>query len=220
MVSSYDNGSKVSWLFSIFLPYAPRYARKSWMRINAFILAWTILSFIEILRTLEPEFRLYGTRSYIIYNTTVCFIWTIECLLHLLEYHHRQYYTHVPAVEATKGKQDNSQSAEKDDATTTSNAEEDRYEIYLVIIELMLAVYYSYDAVRTFAALWQKPNFNIESEVFEVLLDMVAYTYLTVRLRVYVNDKNEDSSTASPKSAPDEATAYVGMKDKEDETEV
>lgn len=211
----------MSWLLKAFVPYAPRHAQKSWMRINAFILAWTILSFIEILRTLEPESRLSGTRSYLIYNTTVCCIWTVECLLHLLEYHHKNYYQHVPIV----GTND---SFEKQEGTKIF-AEDDKYEIYLVMVELMLAVYYSYDAVRTFAVLWQVPNFNIGSELFDVLLDMVAYTYLTVRLRVYTHAHmranniasiSQDSSSSPNSASGVEGTDYVDLKDEGGETEV
>ncbi|CAJ1938982.1 unnamed protein product [Cylindrotheca closterium] len=128
-----------------------------------------------------------------------------------------------PAAAAGKQRQqqDKSMTEKNDDDTTKSDMEEDQYEIYLVIVELMLAVYYSYDALVTFGKLWRVPNFNIESELFDVLLDMVAYTYLTVRLRSYVIDHNSNSNNNNEdtaKSPPaEEATSYVGMKDKGDE---
>lgn len=216
----------MSWFLPAMLPCAPRHAPTSWLRINAFILAWAVVSLVEIAMTLDPQYRLVGTRYYLIYNNTVCIFWALECYLHLLEYQHEYHFPHIAVCGQRYDKP-----FEKD--TSSGKKDADWYEIYLILGELLLAGYYLYDSIHTISILWNVPNFNIYSEFNDVMLDFVAYAYLTWRMMTFISEhspKEDDShdgtkdgtssESSSEKNSSVEVTDYVCLQEVREEIEV
>mmetsp|Transcript_22749 Transcript_22749/g.56213 ORF Transcript_22749/g.56213 Transcript_22749/m.56213 type:complete len:182 (+) Transcript_22749:69-614(+) len=174
------------WTHSL-LKYSPKHARKTWIYINSFVLTCSILLLIEVFMTLEPEDRLEGTRAYLTYNTVVCFAWTIESALHFVQYRHEQKEKQAQAT--TDGE--------------NSVPERDN-EFYAIVVELIFAVYFLYDALATFKVMWQQPS-SVGAQLFDVTVDAVAYIYLLTRLVMFTEDPKINGIETQ-----DETTPYVG----------
>ena len=172
------------WIESLLLKYSPKHARRMWIYINSFVLCCSILLLVEIAMTLEPADRLEGTRAYLTYNTVVCFAWTVESALHFLQYRHDQ----------------------KSTTQENGNNNQSNGEMYALVVELLFAVYFLFDSVRTFNVMWQKPS-GVGAQLFDVSIDAVAYIYLLTRLIMFTEESGEGSNNNETQQ---EGTPYVG----------
>ena len=172
------------WIEPLLLKYSPKHARRMWICINSIILTCSVLLILEIFMTLDPADRLEGTRAYLTYNTVVCFAWTVESALHFLQYRHDQ------------------------EATTTTLQENDNNnnaEWYALMVELLFAIYFLFDSVRTFKVMWYQPS-SVGAQLFDVSIDAVAYIYLLTRLVMFTKDEESGNNN----ERQEEDTPYVG----------
>lgn len=183
--------AEVDWTQKL-LQYSPKKSRKMWIVINSVFLTSSILLLVEIFLTLEPKDRLEGTRAYLTYNTIVCFAWTIESGLHFMQYWHECFECNKRAL----------------DISSTTTADRIRSnEKCAIIIELVFAVYFTFDAITALSK-WQQPS-EVVTQIFDVMVDAAAYAYLLTRL-VYFTQDEDDDDDRNETEQEEEVTPYIG----------
>ncbi|CAJ1938984.1 unnamed protein product [Cylindrotheca closterium] len=173
---------------SVLLRYSPKHARKMWIYINSFVLTCSLLLLLEIFLTLEPEDRLEGTRAYLTYNIFVCFAWTVESALHFLQYKHDHHEDDEDVKHYTQAAHNQEQTNTTTPVCDATNPEPKKdHEFYALVVELIFAIYFFYDAVTTLKGLWQQ-SLGVGAQLFDVTIDVVAYVYLLTRLIMFTED--------------------------------
>jgi len=138
------------------LTITPQKSPILWFRVNSTLFVWSVLLSVELLFTAAPLDRLEGTRAYLAWYFATTLVWFGEVGLKCYYIHEsitRDGWTQLHQIVFLQTRQD--------------------VEIFL---ELILAVYYLIDSAKVFWS-WQKADKDISGEVFDAILNSLAYLY-------------------------------------------
>ena len=151
---------------------SPHQQPKIWVLINAFILAWSTILFIDVVGTLnedaENDEKTYAELQYLIWNFGTCLVWVLEVGLNIFDF--------IDSKEEL-GENENSLLQHTDHSIAST-----QNETLPLWIELSLAIYFLIDSVSIVFHLTRKEVHNsAKGMLFDVVVAVMAYLFMVHR---------------------------------------